>query len=147
MQPVQNNGSRVKIYRGGAISKTPIRANSNRDIHGKNLKEGETASPTNPEKGRAGNCKINNEGHPSNLWTRGKTCLLHGPGHSMDECKVLKEYTAKYAAQRSHNEIEARSGGNKKRGKTVKFNGATEEVNRMTDHGASIPRKKKQKNQ
>ena len=42
--------------------------------------------------------------------------------------------------QRPHNEREARSGGNKKRGNTFKFEGTAEEVNMMTSHDAPISR-------
>ena len=72
-----------------------------------------------------------------------KKWLLYGPSHFTEECKLLKEYTVNYAAQRPHNEKESRSSGNKKRGKTVKFGGATEEVKNMVAHDALIPRKKK----
>ena len=67
--------------------------------------------------------------------------LLCGPGNSTEECKLLKDYSTKYAAQRPHKE-EAWSEGNKKRGKTVQFGGTIEEVNRMTARDAPIPRKK-----
>ena len=59
----------------------------------------------------------------------------------MEECKVMKDYSANYATQRPHNEREARSGGYKKRCKTIKFDGTTEEVNITTAHDAPIPRK------
>ena len=71
--------------------------------------------------------------------------MLHVPRNSTEEYKILKEYCTKYAAQQPHNEREALSGGNKKRGKTIKFNKATEEVNRTTAHDASIPRKMRRK--
>ena len=38
-----------------------------------------------------------------------KTCLLRGPGHYLEECKVLKEYSKKYAAQRPHKNSKSRS--------------------------------------
>ena len=63
------------------------------------------------------------------------------PGHSTEECKILKDYYAKYAVQRPHNKRQSHSGGNKKRVMTFKFYGAIEEVNSMTDHDAHIPRK------
>ena len=84
---------------------------------------------TNPETGGAGKRKKINAVHPSDRPTRGKKCLLHGPGNSTEECKVLMDYSTKYAVQRPHRE-EARSSGNKKRGKTVLFDGTIEEVNR-----------------
>ena len=99
--------------------------------------------PTNPETGRAGKRKIRNVGHPSDRPTGGKTCFLHVPGNSIEECKLLKDYSTKYVAQHPHNKRESRSGGNKKRGKTVHFDGTTEEVNSMTARGVPIPRKTK----
>ena len=57
--------------------------------------------------------------------------MLNGPGNSTEECKVLKDYSTKYAAQWPHKE-ESNSGSNKKRGKTVQFDGTTEDVNSMT---------------
>ena len=57
------------------------------------------------------------------------TCLLHGPGHSSEDCKVLKEYSKNYSVQRPHNEHEACSGGKTKRGKSV--DGNVKEVNIM----------------
>ena len=83
-----------------------------------------------------------NVGHPRNQTTGAKTCFLHGLGHSTEECKTPKDYPAKYTAQIPHNEIEALSGGNKKRVKTVKFDDSTEEVNTMTAPDAPIPREK-----
>ena len=58
----------------------------------------------------------------------------------------MKEYSAKYTAQRTRNEIEARSSGSKNHVKTIKFDGATEKVNHMASHDELIPRKKKVKN-
>ena len=37
--------------------------------------------------------------------------LLHGPGHSSEEYKVLKESSKTYAVQRPHKDNEAQSGG------------------------------------
>ena len=58
----------------------------------------------------------------------------------MEECKLLKDYSTKYAARRPHKE-EARSGSNKKRGKAVHFDGTTEEVNSITSRDTPIPEK------
>ena len=71
-----------------------------------------------------------------------KTRLLHGTGHSSVDCRVLKEYSKKYATQQSHKENEAWSGGKINRGKSVKFDGNVKEVNIM-EHDYSIPNKKK----
>ena len=70
------------------------------------------------------------------------TCLLHGPGNSSEECKLLKVYSEKYAAQRPHKPTEARSGGKPNRGKVVELDDNTQEVNTMENHGDPIPRNK-----
>ena len=80
-----------QVYEGGKPSKIPAGGKSNRDSHAGKQKGGEYASPTNTKNGRAGKRKTNNVGHPSDVLTRAKkTCLLHGPRHSSEECKVLK---------------------------------------------------------
>ena len=48
---------------------------------------------------------------------------------------------------RPFKDTEACSGSNKKRTKTVKFDGATQEVNTMKYHDEPIPKKKKEKKQ
>ena len=73
--------------------------------------------------------------------------MLHGPGHCIEECKILKDYSTKYAAQRPHDEREAHSGGKKKRGKTVQFDSTTEEVIITTARDAPIPIKTKGESQ
>ena len=77
--------------------------------------------PSNPKKGRAGNCKRNDAGHLSDAPTGEKnTYMLHGPRNPMEECKVLQEYSEKHIAQQPFKDKQDRSGGNKG-GKTVKF--------------------------
>ena len=133
-----------QVYEGGTPSKIPNRAESSCDGHVRKQKGGESAQPTNPEKSRSGKYKTNNIGHPIDEPTRAKkTCLLHGPRHSSEECKALKVYSEKYAAQRPHKTTEARSGGKPKRGKTAKFDDNTQEVNTMENYSDTTPRKKK----
>ena len=48
-----------------------------------------------------------------NTTSSDKTCLMHGPGHSPEECKVLKEYSKKYTPHQPHKDTEARSSGRK----------------------------------
>ena len=49
---------------------------------------------TNPDKGCVSKCKKIYIVSPSEKTTGAdKTCLLHGPVHSSEECKVLKEYS------------------------------------------------------
>ena len=91
-----------KTYKGGSTSKNPTRADSNRAIHGRKRNGGEAALPKTPKTGCAGKRKTRNAGHPRDRPTGGKPCLLHGTGHSTEECKVLKDYSAKYSTQRPH---------------------------------------------
>ena len=93
-----------KIYKGRNTSKNPPREGANRASHGRKRNVGEAASPTNPETGRSVKLKTRNTGHPIDRPTGGKKCLLHCPGHSTEECKVLKDYSTNYATQRPHKE-------------------------------------------
>ena len=60
----------------------------------------------------------------------------------MEECKLLKGHSTKYAAQQPYKE-EASSGGNRKQGKIIQFDGTTENVNSMTAPDAPILRNQK----
>ena len=73
-----------------------------------------------------------------------KTILLHGPGHSFEECNVLKQYSKKYTAQQPHKDNEYRSGGKTKRNKTVWFDISVKEANIMK-YDALITKKNKEK--
>ena len=72
--------------------------------------------------------------------------MEHVPSNAIEECKVIKEYFKKYAAQRTHKDKEAISRGKKKSGKTIKFDGETQDFNTMVSHDAPISKKKKGKN-
>ena len=63
---------------------------------------GGAASPTNPEKVSTGKRRKNHAVHTINRPTGDKTSLVYGPGHSMEECKLLKEYSEKHATQNLH---------------------------------------------
>ena len=96
---------------------------ANRDSNARKRKGGEAALPINPKKGHAGKRRTKNTVSPSEKTTGAdKTCLLHGPVNSSEECKVLKYHSKKYAAQRPHKDTEARYGGKTKCSKTAKFN-------------------------
>ena len=70
-------------YEEGTSCKTPTSEEANRDGHVRKWKGGEAASPTIPEKGRAGKRKTKSAGHTSDALTGAKkTCLLHEPRHS-----------------------------------------------------------------
>ena len=98
-----------------------------------------------PKKGRSGKRKTKNSVSPSENTTGvDKTCLLHGPGHSSEECKVLQEYSKKQTAQRPHKENEACSEGKTKLGKSIKFSGSIKEDN-IVDQDDPIPKKKREK--
>ena len=62
----------------------------------------------------------------------------------MEECKVLKENSEKYSTHQLHKE--ARSSGNKIRGKSAKFYDKMKGVNRMVSHDKPAPKKKKGEN-
>ena len=70
--------------------------------------------------------------------------MLNVPRHSYKECKVIQDYSEKHIAQQTFKDKQAHSGGNK-RGKTVKFEGASEEANVMKYYDEPIPKKKKRK--
>ena len=75
------------VYEGGTPSKiTKLRTDVSRDNYGRKSKGGKAAFPTNPEKGCAGKRKKHYAGHPRYWSTVDKTCLVHGPGHSTEEC-------------------------------------------------------------
>ena len=82
------------IYEGGAPSKNTQHSEDDRASSGRKQKVGGSASPSNPEKGCTSKRKRNDAGHPSNAPTGAKKiCMLHGPGHSPKEWKVLREYS------------------------------------------------------
>ena len=89
------------IYEGGAPSKNSQQAEADRSSFGRKQKGEGSASPSNPEKGRADKRKRNDAGHPSNAPNgKKKTCIFNGPGHSSEECKVIREYSEKHVEQR-----------------------------------------------
>ena len=69
-----------KICEGETTSKTPPRADASRSSHARKRKGEEVDSPTNPEKGRAGNHKTRNAGYTSDRPTRGKCACCMAPG-------------------------------------------------------------------
>ena len=82
------------IYKGGAPYKNNQQTEDDRASSNRNKKGGESASPSNPGQVRAGKRKWNDAGHPSYALTVAKkTCLLHVPEHSSEDCKVIEEYT------------------------------------------------------
>ena len=58
-----------QVYEGGTPSKIPTSAEANRDGHVSKRMGGESASPTNPEKVRAGKCKTKHACHSSDAPT------------------------------------------------------------------------------
>ena len=89
-----------QLYEGGTPYKTPIRADANSVSRGRKHKQGGFALPTKPKKGHAGKRKKNHSGNPSDDPTSTKkTLLVHGPGQSTDDWKVLKNYPERHAAQ------------------------------------------------
>ena len=92
-----------QVYReGGEPYKTTTREDANCTSHFSKRKVGEAVLSTNPKNIRTSKHKKHYTGHPSNGPTGDKICLVHGPGHSTTEYKVLKEYSNNYEAQRPH---------------------------------------------
>ena len=48
---------------------------------------------TNPKKGDYGKRKRKHAGQLIGAPTGAKTCVVHGPGNSAEECKVLRGYS------------------------------------------------------
>ena len=69
---------------------------------------------------------------------------MHDPGHSSEECKLLKVYSKIYAAQRPYKDNKGRYSGKTKPGEYVEFNSTAKEANIM-EHGDPIPKKNKGK--
>ena len=70
-----------------------------------------------------------------------KTCFLHGPRHSSEECKVLKEYYKKCAVQQPHKDNEAHPGGETNRGKSIELGSSVNEASTM-EHCDPIPKRR-----
>ena len=129
------------IYEVGAPSKNNQRAEADQFSFGRKQNRGGASSPSKPKKGCTDKRKRNDVGYPIDAPTGAKkTCILHGPGHSFGECKVLQDYSENHIAQRPFKDKQACSGGNK-RGKTVKFKIALEEANAVKSHDEPIPKK------
>ena len=69
---------------------------------------------------------------------------MYVPGHSYEDCKLLKKYSKKYYLQWPHKYNEAHSGRKTKRGKSVELDSSVKEENIM-EHSDPIPKKKKEK--
>ena len=80
-----------QVYEGVTPSKSTARADTNRASHSRERKGGEDAWPTKLDKGRTGKRKKIYAGNQSDIPTGDKKYVLHGPGHSMEDWKVLKE--------------------------------------------------------
>ena len=78
--------------------KKPTREDANRAVHSRQ-NTGEDASSWNlPKKGDiSGNSKKRHLDIPTG---KSKICLIHGPGYSSEECKVLGDFGTKYAKSR-----------------------------------------------
>ena len=66
---------------------------------------------------------------------------MHGPGNYLEECKVLQDYSEKHAVKQPHKE--SLSECKEKRGKLVKFNENTKEMNNMAKTTAPKKREKR----
>ena len=127
-----------QVYKGQSPSLKNISADANRDIHVMKIMGGGDNSPKNPERGRAGKRKtkiryLQDRRQP----VQKKILFLHVPGHSYEECKVLKEYSKNYAAQWPH-----KDNGKTRCGNSVELYRSVKEANIM-EHDDPIPNKKK----
>ena len=82
-----------RVYKGGTISKIINLADTNLSGYIRGKKGGDAASPYKPDKGHTGKHKKINEGNRYYQPTGNKICLLHGTGHSSEECDVLRDYS------------------------------------------------------
>ena len=99
--------------------------------------------PTESKKGHTGKSKTKYVvSSRENTTSATNICLMHGPGHSSQNCKLLKEYFKKYAKQRPHTKKEAHSSGKTKRDKSVELDRNTKEFN-IVEHDDPIHKKKK----
>ena len=74
--------------------KKPTRADANRAYHNRDKREESDLSNTCPPiRESAGKRRKRYVDHPK---IESKTCILHGPGHSSNECKVLGDFGANY---------------------------------------------------
>ena len=82
------------IYGGGSYSKNTQQEKYDHASSGRKKNGGASALTYNPEPGRSSKRKRNDAGHPSDAPNGAKKIrLIHGPGHSLEGCKVLKEST------------------------------------------------------
>ena len=79
---------------------TTIRADANHASNDRKIKGIKDNTPNRSEKSHPDKRNKKYAGHPSNEPTGDKT--FHGPVHSTEECKVLRKYPKKYAAQYPH---------------------------------------------
>ena len=88
------------IYEGVVETyyKKPTQADANRSGQSRK-KRGEDSSSWNfPEKVESAGKR--RKRHVDSLMGKSKNCLIHGPGNSSEECKVLGEFGTKYANSR-----------------------------------------------
>ena len=72
-----------QVYKGVNTSKNTNRVESDRASHGRKHKGVEAASPTNPEKVRAGKLRTDHASYPIDWPTGAKILLVRGPSISM----------------------------------------------------------------
>ena len=88
----------MKLWQYLLIKKT-TRSESNRTVLSRNKRVEAASSNTQPAKyGSSGKrCKQ----HVDHSKSASKTCMIHGVGHSSDECKILGKFGDNYAAAQS----------------------------------------------
>ena len=80
--------------------KKSTQEDSNRAIHSRKNRGEAASSWTLPKKGQSAGKR--RKIHVDSPTGKSKICLIHGPGHSSEECKVLGYFRTNYANSR-HN--------------------------------------------
>ena len=131
-----------QLYEGGKYYKTTNhRADANPTIHGSKYKGGESASPANPDKGRAVKSKKNNAGHPSD-WTTSKNhycCTDPGNPRKIARSSINNMINMPPRGRKNKPAPAKKS----RRGKSAKFNKKVLETNIMETQATSIIKRKK----
>ena len=84
-----------QVYEGGTPSKNNHNWEDPNRASYRTNEGGECASSSNLEKGRTGKLKRKHADRSRNESTGAKICMMHIPGHSTEECKVLREFSKK----------------------------------------------------
>ena len=82
-----------QVYKGYQYSKTTKRSGTNRDDFISKHKVGVSIYPMNTQKGTTDKFNKNYADNLRSELAITKVCMVHNPGHSMDEHKLLQQYS------------------------------------------------------